>query len=415
MIRFRRWLIVRQPRSCKVLTPGKGSPEFPGRQGNKLRFLLILAVLVGCSKTFVLPKKWPEHNATNNWLIFGGSPDRSNHVDAIIPPPLSNKWTFKASSAIGPSMIAVDGILYAPTLDGKLEVVNIADGERLGRVKLHEEVAATCAYFDGALYIAHRYGGETLARYDLRTGKTIWKIDAGDIASEPLVSGEGIYVSALYRHIDKYDLDTGEKIWSFKSKDQHRSSPALHENTLVVGCDNGFIYALNAKDGSEKWLFETKGSVFATPVLAEQTIFVGSADSTFYALELESGSVSWSFQAKSPIFTTAATDGDRVVFGASDGRLYCLSAKTGQLNWSFEATSVVSTAPLITGEIVYFGSLDQKYYGLRLRDGKEIWSFTTQGRIRTSPVVWGDYVLGASEDKYIYGFTSPENITADKK
>ncbi|MFQ6115739.1 MAG: PQQ-binding-like beta-propeller repeat protein [bacterium] len=348
-----------------------------------------------------------------NWYLFGGDVQRINYRENTLSPPLKLHWEFKASSAISPTLVAVNGILYFTTLDGRIYALDIQTGERIGKTKSEGGYEATCAYYQGNLIIASRYGELTLANYDLENGKYLWKIDAGDIASEPLVAEGAVFASALYSHIDKYDFGSGEKLWTFETDDQHRSSPALSKNVLVVGCDNGLIYALNANSGKLKWKYETGAGVFATPIIWDDTVFVGSLDSTFYALSLLDGSVVWTSVVKDAIVQSAATNGEKVVFGSSDGRVYCLDAKTGHELWSFQANSVVSTAPLISGTVVYFGSLDSRYYGLSLDTGKELWNFETKGRIRTAPIVCGDYLLGASEDRYIYAFVKSNNLKTD--
>lgn len=361
-------------------------------------------------KSIVVQQNSQINPKVENWPLFGGDFSRANYRQATLSPPLNNHWLYKASSAIGPTLLAVNGYLFFCTLDGRLYTLNINTGHKIGRIKTEGSHEATCAYYKGKLIIASRYGELTLANYDLENGKYLWKIDAGDIASEPLITDEGIFVSALYKHIDKYHFDSGEKLWSFETEDQHRSSPALSKNVLVVGCDNGIIYALNAKSGKLKWKFKTGASVFTTPSIWDETVFIGSLDSVFYALNLSDGALLWSFRANSPIYQSAATDGMNVIFGSSDGRLYCLNAETGQEIWRFQANSVVSTPPVISGRVVYFGSLDRHYYGLSLQDGKKLWQFATKGRIRTAPVVWGKYVFGASENKFVYAFMQPDSL-----
>ena len=361
---------------------------------------------LGCRKSFVIKDEHLTHADGPNWPEFGGSAARLNHREQTLPPPLALKWTYKATSAIGPSLVTVDGLAYVITLDGRLDIVAVATGDRIGRIKLKDGFEATCTYSDGALYVAYRYGDDTLFKYDLATGKNTWEIDAGDIASEPLVADGGLYVSALYRHIDKYDPASGELIWSYKTKGQHRSSPSFADNTIVVGSDNGIVYALDAADGSLKWQTQVGASVQASPVIDDGKVYIGSVDSVFYAFSLERGTELWSFHANSPLFQSAATDGKKVCFGGTDGQFYALDAGSGRLLWQFSATSVISTSPAISGDVIYFGSLDKKYYCLNLADGSELWSFTTRGRIRTSPVVWGNTLLGASDDRYLYAFSN---------
>lgn len=377
--------------------------------------ILVLISLASwtCKKVAIRPSTAvaPKNSAASNWTQFGGGPERTHARTSVVMPPLSNIWVYKASSAVTSTMLAIDGVLYLTTLDGRFEVVDIASGKRLGRGKCEGQHEAAIAYRNRYLFFASRYGEKTLAKYDLFYGKYIWKIDAGDIASEPLVTDDAVYVAAQYDHIDKYDFQSGEKVWTFKTEDQHRSSPALKDKVLVVGCDDGVIYALNSDSGQLKWKMEAGASVFATPVLAGDRAFVGSIDSTFYALSLADGSTSWSFSVKAPIYETAASDGHRVLFGASDGLLYCLNADNGAEFWRFHARSAISTAPLIVDRVVYFGSLDRNYYCLDLESGALLWTFETKGRIRTTPIVWKNYVLGASEDRFVYAFAPADSTT----
>jgi len=377
----------------------------------KTFFLLLLLVNLFWSCRSVKIKNIQTVSTEENWTLYGGDPSRVNYRAATLAPPLEHVWTYKATSAPGKTLTVANGLIYFVTLDGRLDIVKIETGEKFGRLKTAGHFEATCAFYQNNLIIASRYGDKTLAAYDLEEGKYLWKINAGDIASEPLFTSEGVFVSALYNHIDKYNWESGERIWTFKSGGQHRSSPALSQNTLVVGCDDGTIYALNAEKGTLKWKVATGASVFATPIIQSENIFVGSSDSIFYSLNLENGEIVWEFQADRPIYEAAATDGEHVVFGASDGQFYCLDFESGEELWSFKAESVVSTAPLISGDVVFFGSLDRHYYCLDLRNGNKLWSFETKGRIRTSPVLWGKYIIGASENRFLYAFSPPDSLS----
>lgn len=377
------------------------------------QLLKILTTLcwLSCGSSFVIkPASFPPGQ---NWTQFGGGPQRTHRYTATLRPPLKNIWVYKASSAVGPTLLVVDSLLYFATLDGKLELLDIRTGDKIAREKTQGAFTATCAFYENSLIIASRYGDETLALVDLTTGKHRWRVNAGDIAGEPLIAEGAIYVSALYKHIDKYDLNTGEKIWTFKTEGQLRSSPSLSNEIVVSGCDDGTLYALSAETGKLKWQFKTRASVFATPAISDDTVLVGSLDSLFYAIDLDRGDLIWTFHALRPIFQSAATDGKYVVFGTSGGLLYCLEVVNGREMWRFQAKSAISTAPLISGSVVYFGSLDKHYYCLDLQNGKELWRFETRGRIRTSPVVWGNYLFGASEDRYLYGFVQSDSLMAE--
>lgn len=373
----------------------------------KYIFILLFCFLAffSCKKTLKVDPIYLTEISDEDWPLYGNSPERSNYSATSLSPPLKNLWTYKASSAISPVLVAANGIVYANTLDGRLDAIDIKTGNRIGQIKTNESIETSSAFFDGDLFIVSRFGTETLARMDLETARFLWRTSAGDIATEPLVDNSGVYVSAIYRHIDKYDLETGDQLWSYKTEDQLHSSPALSEKTVVVGSDDGTIYALNTQDGTLNWKMDTDGAIFSTPIIYDGQIFVGSLDSTFYAINLNDGTLSWKYKTNYPIFQTAAiSQGGDVFFGDSNGSFYSLRQDSGKLNWTFSAYSSISTSPLVAGEIVYFGSLDQKFYALSANDGKELWNFTAQGRIRTALVIWKDYLIGASEDKYIFCF-----------
>ena len=64
-------------------------------------------------------------------------------VERTVAPPLKHLWTYKASAALGPTMVAVDGALYLSTLNGRVEALDIITGERFGTANTHTTYPAT--------------------------------------------------------------------------------------------------------------------------------------------------------------------------------------------------------------------------------------------------------------------------------
>jgi outer membrane protein assembly factor BamB len=366
---------------------------------------IIFVLLINCTKikiNFDLREKFD----LPNWEMYGGDPARINVSHSDISLPLDLKWRYNASSAVGKTILVIDGIAYFNTMDGKLYALDIKTGKKIGHRKIN--VDGTCAYQDTNIFIALRYGDETLFKYNLKRAKNDWKIDAGDISSEPLLLNDEIAITALYQHIDLYKTSDGSKIWQTKTDGQIRSSPAYHNGIIVFGCDDGFIYAVGKTSGQLRWKFKTNAGVQATPAIKDTIVYIGSSDKTFYAIGIKSGKLIWSFNAKGQILNTPAIDDNVVLFGSTDAHLYCLDRLSGKKIWSFEAKSVISTSPLICKNKVFFGSLDQNYYAVDLKTGEEIWSYKTKGRVKTAPVIWGNYLVGASENNYVYIFSTPE-------
>ena len=367
--------------------------------------LLILFILIwtSCAK-ITLQQERLTLNTASNWEMYGGNQARTNTYPGAISLPLKLKWHHSASAAIGKTILVKDGVIFFNTMDGRTYAYNIKTGEKIGHIKT--EYQSTSIVKDSVLFFARRYGDNTLFKYNLNRGKTEWKFNAGDVASEPLILDEGIVVTALYKHIDYYDLSTGDEIWKFETDDQIRSSPATDRNTIVFGCDNEFIYAVNKVTGKIKWKYKTGGSVQATPSIKDGIVYVGSCDQYFYAINLQTGKLEWKFKTKGQIFQSAAINDSVVIFGSTDSQLYCLDCSSGDQIWTFEANSVISTSPLICKNKIFIGSLDHFYYALDIATGVELWKFETKGRIRTEPVIWKNYFIGASEDYDLYVFES---------
>ncbi len=370
-----------------------------------LLFGLIIATVVGCARIRINFATLPDITAPN-WEQFGGDLARTNNYPIQLRLPLRLKWKYNTSGTVGSTILAVDGIAYFNTMDGRLFALDIASGKKIGHRKIGND--ATCAYRDSCLFIALRYGDETLFKYYLPRGKYLWKIDAGDIASEPLIIDQYIITTALYNHIDLYNATTGVRIWQTKTDDQIRSSPAYRSGVVVFGCDDGNVYAVNRSNGMIRWKYKTGGSIAATPAIMDSIVYVGSSDRNFYAMDLLTGQLIWRYATRGQILLGSAVNNDRVIFGSNDGQLYCLDRTTGTLRWTFQAQSLVSTPPLIAGNLVLFGAMDQHIYALDLATGAEQWKFKTNGRVRTALVVWQNYLIATSENNQLYIFSFAE-------
>ncbi len=81
------------------------------------------------------------------------------------------------------------------------------------------------------------------------------------------------------------DLGTGNEIWhNTDAAGAYESSPSLANNVVYIGNNDGFLYAIDAEDGTKIWDFNTGDVVFSTPLPDDGTVFVGSDDGKVYAL-----------------------------------------------------------------------------------------------------------------------------------
>ena len=126
------------------------------------------------------------------------------------------------------------------------------------------------------------------------TGKELWAVETGaEILAEPLVDGDKVFTANGLGVVSAY-TKAGAKVWSFTAGDAVYSSPVMAEGKVVFGCNDGWLYALDAATGKPAWV---------------------NKDGTY---TIESKPFFWS---------------GKVYYGAWDQYIRCVNAKDGKLLW----------------------------------------------------------------------------------
>lgn len=139
-----------------------------------------------------------------------------------------------------------------------------------------------------------------LYAFDLRTGAPIWETPctvacdpgsrgAARFVSGPLVHESTVYVASLDHHLYAYDAGNGVCRWSFTAGRGIATTPALIENRLVFGDNDGVVYAVDRETGQEIWRYEGERRVVASPCIVGDAVVVGWKDGTVAALSWHMG------------------------------------------------------------------------------------------------------------------------------
>lgn len=161
--------------------------------------------------------------------------------------------------------------------------------------------------------------------------------------------------------------------WSFNTKDNAFGQSAAGDIDgdgkleVVFGCyrNDGYIYALNAENGTLLWKFNAAGSAEGcndvAPVLYDvdgdgklEVIVASSCNPTTFCLDGKTGTVKWACPTRgsdSPP-TIADINGDGkmdILHGEFGGYVICIDAKTGTVAWEIavDTDSWIQTAPTI--------------------------------------------------------------------
>jgi len=117
------------------------------------------------------------------------------------------------------------------------------------------------------------------------------------------------------------------------------------EGTRFIDAATAGLTKADVKNLHLKWAFAYPGATRARsqPSYHAGSILVGSQDGTVYALDLNSGCVRWTFKAnvevRSAISVRAAADGSNATafFGDIKGMVYAIDATDGSLVWQTQA------------------------------------------------------------------------------
>jgi hypothetical protein len=134
------------------------------------------------------------------------------------------------------------------------------------------------------------------------------------------------------------------------------------------GVDNQAVN-VDAATGTETWTQNINDNSTSTPAVHDDKVFIGSDDGKIYALNASDGSVVWSYQTGGEIWSAPAVSGDgKVCFGSLDHFVYCLNENTGSLIWSYDTgTSRLQSSPAISDGMLFIGNENGNVYAFGAR------------------------------------------------
>lgn len=163
-------------------------------------------------------------------------------------------------------------------------------------------------------------------------GQCQWRIDAGgQVRGAPTRLGRRLYVAA-YRWNPSTGLlmayhHDGKPAWKEPFTVQAArgdpaacgfiTSPLVYGDTVVVGCQDHRLYAVDAATGALRWSHKVGGGIASAPVWVEGLVVFGAKDGILYAVDAATGVRAWTYPLGGPILTDPlAADG--IIYAASD-------------------------------------------------------------------------------------------------
>jgi outer membrane protein assembly factor BamB/predicted MPP superfamily phosphohydrolase len=239
--------------------------------------------------------------------------------------------------------------------------------------------------------------------------KWIYSSDA-NVISTPAVINDLVVFGNQQGKFAAISLANGSLRWSYQTGGSIYSSPAISKDKIVFGSADGNVYCLNNL-GKLIWKLKTNAAVLGSPVIENNTVYIGGSDHNFKAIDLISGNEKWTFNGlDGPVVSTPVLYKEKVIFGAWDTHLYSLNKNNGELDWKWSNGSSVrnyspaSCIPVIHDDIIFIVAPDRYLSAIDLAGGKTLWR-SNESTVRES--------IGLSEDgKFVYGKTMNDTLVA---
>ena len=217
------------------------------------------------------------------------------------------------------------------------------------------------------------------------------KIQPGDAVLSPTLFGEDIYAAAANGKVYKVSSATGKKVWEAKLKKETISSGVgVGGGLVLVGTDQGIVYAFNQQDGSIAWKAPLSSEILSSPVIDNGIVVARAGDGKVFGLSAYDGSVTWTISRQLPALTLRGdsrpvlTQGVAFI-GFSDGNMAAFRADKGIALWDFpisfprgtndiDRLSDVDTNPLLVGDFLYISSYQEVTHALDVRNQRIAWS-----------------------------------------
>jgi outer membrane protein assembly factor BamB len=219
------------------------------------------------------------------------------------------------------------------------------------------------------------------------------------VYGSPAIGDDLVYVSAIDGVLYAIDRETGtinNKGWKQPrgQVDDERpplvGEPALDpaSNVVVVGSEDGNLYAYNARTGEPRagFPFAAEDKIWSTPVIEDGVIYFGSHDKYIYAVSLSDGTLKWKFLTEGAVAGRPLLFRDMVIAGSFDKKLYAINTKDGRKVWDFLGDNWFWAGAVANGRTIFAPSMDGNIYALD-RAGNLSWKYDFETPIVSRPVL----------------------------
>ena len=257
----------------------------------------------------------------------------------------------------------------------------------------------------------------TLARLELASGKTQWRINIGGIMTAGVGSdGNTVVVAGEKGSVLAFD-GSGKQLWKAQVSSEVLSAPAVGEGLVIVRSQDNRIVGFDAATGTRKWVVQRTAPALtlrAAPgiLVAPPSAYVALPGGKLLALALATGAPRWEAavgdaRGATELERIIDTSGMPVMIGREvcavsyQGRAMCFDANTGTVAWAKDLSSNVGLGA--DERFVFAADITGAVQALTRDGGASVWKNTQVAYRRLSaPVSIGRAVAVGDYQGYVH-------------
>jgi outer membrane protein assembly factor BamB len=238
---------------------------------------------------------------------------------------------------------------------------------------------------------------------DREDGQPLWKRNLGaHIYSSPAVAGGLVVIGADDGGVYAFEVGDGEPCWHYQTSGRVRGGITTKQGIVYVGSRDAHLYALDLRDGRLLWRFSAQKIIGCTPVVSQGLVIFGSYDGYVYGVEVRRGKKVWAHDTGDRMVSSPLVIDNLVVIGDLGGKVHGLDLHRGQRQWTYDAGGGIRSSPTESNGVIYIGSLSGDLHTIHAKTGERRWCFPTGDAVASSPAVWEGIVFFGSNDGYVY-------------
>lgn len=328
----------------------------------------------------------------------GGSGRRSVYPSAIAnAAAVQPRWQVRLDE--GPQwpagLLAADGFILVAQRTDALAVLRPADGGLHARFALEDEVSSAPLIVGDRLWITARDGSLHVIGWP--DGELRWRSADMDAVGLTALAGD-VLVACRDGRLERWGPEAREPRWRRELGSPAATPPTVHGNLVVTATIDGWLHAVDARDGANRFRVEV-GPMVSPAVSAGRLLLLPTRAGELHAFDARSHEVAWTYDVEGELWGPPAVGGRLVFVGSWGTQLHALALRSGDDVWSAKLAHPVTAAPVVAAGSLYLANEGGELLAFDLRSGRELARHrVAAGPVQASPLPYGDGLVVAALD-----------------